>query len=307
MEQSIHIYVTSDIHGNVLPLTYGNNEKAEIGLTKAASLLKEKMSEHQNNVLLDNGDLIQGTPLTYHYTKLGRDFINPMILLLNELKYDAAIIGNHEFNYGFPFLQKAVNESKFPWLSANIVREESGEPVFGQPYVIKTFDCGVKVAVLGLTTKYVPNWENPEHIKGLAFLDVVETAKKWVSHLKKKADIVVVSYHGGFERDLITGEPTETLTEENQGYQLCMEVEGIDVLLTGHQHRLLKGDVNGVTIIQPGTQGTYLGHVEINVRNDNRTWEISNKKSELLSTRGYEPDPDVLEMIQPYENKTQKC
>ncbi|MFE1242630.1 bifunctional metallophosphatase/5'-nucleotidase [Fictibacillus sp. NPDC058756] len=307
MEETIHIYVTSDIHGNVLPLTYGNNEKAELGLAKAAALIKEEMKKRDNCLLIDNGDLIQGTPLTYHYARMGTESINPMALLLNELEFDAAVIGNHEFNYGLPLLQKTVNESNFPWLAANIVLEESCEPIFGQPYLIKNFRSGCKIAVLGLTTQHIPNWENPEHIKGIAFLDAVETAKKWIPVLKEKADIVIVSYHGGFERDIESGEPTETLTGENQGYQLCMEVEGIDVLLTGHQHRLIENkEINGVTVIQPGTQGTSVGHVEVTVRNNNGSWEVVSKKSNLLSAKGYDPDQTVLNLITPYEEKAQE-
>lgn len=306
MEQFVHIYVTSDIHGYVLPLTYGNNEKAEIGLAKTTGLLKEHMFNRPNTFLIDNGDLIQGTPLTYYHAKTDQADVNPMVLLLNELNYDAAIIGNHEFNYGLPYLYKTIDDSKFPWLSANIVHRGTEKPVFGQPFVIKTFDCGLKVALLGLTTQYVPNWENPEHIKGLDFLDAVETAKKWIPYLRSKSDVIIVSYHGGFERDLRTGEPTESLTKENQAYQLCMEVEGIDVLVTGHQHRLLTGEVNFVTIVQPGTQGTELGYVEVKVNGEGDSWEVKDKRARLLSVNDHEPDQQVLNLIQPYEMKTQK-
>ncbi|MBH0168900.1 bifunctional metallophosphatase/5'-nucleotidase [Fictibacillus sp. 18YEL24] len=306
MEQSIHIYVTSDIHGYVLPLTYANNEKADIGLAKMAALIKENMSNHLNTFLIDNGDLIQGTPLTYYHAKTEQSDVNPMVHVLNELNYDAAIIGNHEFNYGLPYLYKTIEESKFPWLSANIVHQGTEKPVFGQPYVIKTFECGIKVALLGLTTQYVPNWENPDHIKGLSFLDAVETAKKWVPYLRSKSDVMIVSYHGGFERDLRTGKPTESLTKENQAYQLCMEVEGIDVLLTGHQHRLLEGEVNFVTIIMPGTQGTEIGYVEIKVHGEGDSWKVKNKRAKLISVSEYKPDQQVLDLIQPYESETQK-
>ncbi|MBN3553749.1 bifunctional metallophosphatase/5'-nucleotidase [Fictibacillus nanhaiensis] len=306
MKQSIHIYVTSDIHGYVLPLTYANNENADIGLAKTAALIKENISNHLNTFLIDNGDLIQGTPLTYYHAKIDQSDVNPMVHVLNELNYDAAIIGNHEFNYGLPYLHKTIEESRFPWLSANIVHQGTEKPAFGKPFVIKTLECGIKVALLGLTTQYVPNWENPEHIKGLSFLDAVETAKKWVPYLQSKSDVIIVSYHGGFERDLKTGEPTETLTKENQAYQLCMEVEGIDVLLTGHQHRLLDGEVNGVTIIQAGTQGTELGYVEVKLDGEGDSWKVKEKRAKLLSVSDYGPDQQVLGLIQPYESQTQK-
>jgi 2',3'-cyclic-nucleotide 2'-phosphodiesterase / 3'-nucleotidase len=306
LDQKIHIYFTSDVHGNVLPLTYGNNEEAELGLAKAASLIKEETRQKDYCLLIDNGDLIQGTPLTYHYARMGEGSQNPMVLLLNELKFDAAVIGNHEFNYGMPLLQKAVEESSFPWLSANIVWEESDEPVFGQPYFIKTFENGIKAAVLGLTTHYIPNWENPEHIEGIRFIDAVETAKKWVPLLREKADLIIVSYHGGFERDLESGDPTEELTGENQGYQLCMEVEGIDCLLTGHQHRLIENSlINGVAVIQPGAQGIAVGHVEITMREENDRWYAKDKRTELLSIKGYSADQQTMDLIAPYEEKAQ--
>ena len=136
------------------------------------------------------------------------------------------------------------------------------------------------MGILGLTTQYIPNWEQPHHIEGLRFEDAVVTAKKWVKTLKdeEKVDIVVVSYHGGFERDLETGEPTETLTGENQGYQLCMEVEGIDVLLTGHQHRQIAGNmINGVIVVQPGKDGIALGKVTLQLEKDEAGWKCVQK------------------------------
>ena len=289
---------TSDIHGNVLPINYGTNSKAELGIAKVATLLKQERQKHEHTITIDNGDLIQGTPLTYHYAKFQRELPNPMITILNDLNFDASVIGNHEFNYGLELLNQAVKQSKHPWLSANIVNAETGEPYFGKPYLIKSYPNGPRVGILGLTTKYIPNWEKEEHIKGLSFEDVVETAKKWVKVLKEDemVDLVVVSYHGGFERDLETGEPTETLTGENQGYQLCMEVEGIDVLLTGHQHRQIAGNkINGVLVVQPGCNGLTLGKVTVTFQKEHSAYHVVEKESELLSV---EPDSQVVDTIQ---------
>ncbi|MGV3487936.1 MAG: bifunctional metallophosphatase/5'-nucleotidase, partial [Tuberibacillus sp.] len=233
---------------------------------------------------------------------------NPMISILNTLKYEAGVIGNHEFNYGLQLLNQAVKEARYPWLSANIINIETGEPYFGKPYLIKEFSEGPRVAILGLTTQYIPNWEKEDHIRGMRFVDAVESAKKWVKVLKEqeKADLIIVSYHGGFERDLETGEPTETLTGENQGYQLCMEVEGIDVLLTGHQHRQIAGNqVNGVLVIQPGCNGLKLGKVTVTMQKDKGSYRVSDKQSELLSVDGVEPDGEVIKLIQEFEDAVQ--
>ncbi|WP_279628373.1 bifunctional metallophosphatase/5'-nucleotidase [Paenibacillus ferrarius] len=306
---TISILETSDLHGSMLPIQYANNQANEVGLTKIAALIASERSLHQEVIVIDNGDLIQGTPLAYHHARLDNEPMDPMVLGLNYLGYDAAVVGNHEFNYGLDVLRKAVKESEFPWLCATILDAQSGEPFLGKPYMIKQFENGIRVGILGLTTPYIPNWENPVHIEGLRFVDAVEAAKTWVKVLKEQeqVDVVVVSYHGGFERDLTTGEPTEPLTGENQGYQLCMEVDGIDVLLTGHQHRSIAGiQVNGVIVVQPGTTGVTLGKVQLELSLLKGKWQIDAKTSELLSVAGTEADKKLIELVSPYEAKTQE-
>lgn len=301
---------TSDIHGNIFPQNYGTNRKAELGLAKVATLIKQERTLHEHTITIDNGDIIQGTPLTYHYARFQHTLPNPMITILNDLNFDAGVIGNHEFNYGLDLLNQAVRESSYPWLSANIVNTKTGDPYFGKPYLVKSFPDGPRVGILGLTTQYIPNWEKEEHIRGMRFEDAVVIAKKWIKVLKEeeRVDLVVVSYHGGFERDLETGEPTETLTGENQGYQLCMEVQGIDVLLTGHQHRQIAGKkINGVLVVQPGNNGLTLGKVTVEFKKDEKNgFQVVEKASELLTVDGVEPDQSVLTSIQSYEDEAQK-
>ncbi|WP_289142796.1 bifunctional UDP-sugar hydrolase/5'-nucleotidase [uncultured Brevibacillus sp.] len=303
---TLTILQTSDLHGSIYPLSYAANEPREVGVAKIATLIKEQREQAEQLLVIDNGDLIQGTPLAYHHARLHHTAANPMVLCLNELSYDAAIIGNHEFNFGLPFLHKAIGESRFPWLSANLTNEEGG-PFFGHPYIVKAYESGLIVGVLGLTTPYIPNWEQPENIEGVRFLDPVETARKWVRLLREeeKVDVVIVSYHGGLERDPETGEATEALTKENQGYELCNEVQGIDVLLTGHQHRMLVSTINGVCVVQPGNEGRVLGKVELSLQQCATGWEVVACEAELLSVEGVEADTSILEMASPYEERTQ--
>lgn len=304
----ITILETSDLHGNMLPIHYANNRPNDVGLSKIASLIGAEREKEAHVIVIDNGDLIQGTPLAYHHARLDNKPVNPMVLGLNYLNYDAAVIGNHEFNYGMDVLKKAIGESNFPWLCANIVNNETGDPFFGQPYLIKEMPDRVRVGILGLTTPYIPNWEDPKHIAGLRFEDPIATARTWIKVLKERerVDVVVVAYHGGFERDIVTGEPTEPLTGENQGYQLCKEVEGIDVLLTGHQHRSIAGaSINGVTIVQPGTAGVTLGKVDIVLEQVEGSWRVTSKQSELLTVVNVEADMNLIEQIGSYEAKTQ--
>ncbi|MFE8701398.1 bifunctional metallophosphatase/5'-nucleotidase [Cytobacillus sp. FJAT-54145] len=303
------ILETSDVHGNVLPINYGNNLEMHKGLAKLAHLINLEKEKHPYSLLIDNGDVIQGTPLTYHYAKFLSDQRNPIISILNELNFDAAVIGNHEFNYGLELLERSVKESLFPWLSANILNEKTKEPLFGKPYLIREFDNGLRVAILGLTTHYIPNWENPNHIKGIVFEDALESAKRWVNHLRENEnyDLLVISYHGGFERDIKTGEPTETLTGENQGYQMCMDVEGIDILLTGHQHRTLADEINGVTILQPSFNGHMLGKVKVQFEQKDGKWMVNKKSPQLIDVSDTTlVDEKVVGIIEDYEVKTQE-
>lgn len=307
---TLSILETSDIHGNILPINYGNNATSQVGLAKLSTLIKRyKATNKSHTLLIDNGDVIQGTPLTYFYSRVNSEGVNPVISVLNEMGYDAAVLGNHEFNYGQHILQKSINDSNFPWLSANIINSETNEPYYGKPYLVKELEDQLRVGILGLTTQYIPNWENPNHIKGLSFDDALETAKKWVPILRheEKVDVVIVSYHGGFERDLSSGEATEHLTGENQGYALCKQVEGIDVLLTGHQHRSLAGEVNNVTIVQPSDKGQAVGHVSITLEKETDTWKIVKKNAELIKVdESVEPDIHIIDLIKTFEDQTQE-
>ncbi|WP_161879501.1 bifunctional metallophosphatase/5'-nucleotidase [Alkalibacterium sp. MB6] len=260
----ITLFQTSDIHGYLFPTDYQSREqKADYGLFKLATLLdKERAKSEGPTLTIENGDFIQGSPLSYYVVK-EKKTAKELMEALNHLNFDAGVIGNHEFNYGLDYLHSAIKEANFPVLCANILNE-SGQPAWGQPY--KVFEKeGIKIAVLGLTTQYIPNWEHPENYDGLTFKSAVEVAKEFMPILKKEADIVVVSYHGGFERDLVSGKETEVQTGENEGYALLHEVEGIDVLFTGHQHRVIAQTVNGTAVVMPGDKGSYLGKVSIDV------------------------------------------
>lgn len=303
-DTNVTILFTSDVHGNIYPLLYGNNQPANVGLGKVAAILAEERAKNEHTIVIDNGDLIQGTPLTYHYVHALADKKNPMIQILNKLQYDGAVIGNHEFNYGLDILRKAASESEFPWLCANIIDETANQPFLGKPYIIKNAG-NIKIAILGITTHYIPNWENPSNISGLRFHDALEEAKYWVEKIKaeEQPNCIVVSYHGGFEKDIDTGEPTEALTGENQGFSMCEQIQHLDVLITGHQHRTLTGNINGIEVIQASNNGQLVGKITLTFTENGK---LAAKKSELLSTEGVDADPDILALATSYEQSTQQ-
>lgn len=294
------ILSTSDTHGYLYATDFREtNQSLDFGLTKVVTKMKEIEKKAEIPVIkIDNGDFLQGSPFSYYLAKNKEQ--GSMADVMNAVGYDCGVLGNHEFNYGVDYLEETIAKLDYPIVCANILKK-SGEFLTGHPYVILE-RTGVKIAVLGLTTQYIPHWEQPATVENLVFKSAVETAKEFVPKLRDLADIVVVSYHGGFEKDLVTGEATEVLTGENEGYDLLHEVSGIDVLLTGHQHRVISTVENNIPVTQPGDKGRYLAKVDV-VLNEEK--QIESTSAELLTMDSYEEDKELVERFNPLLNNVQ--
>ncbi|GAM75325.1 2',3'-cyclic-nucleotide 2'-phosphodiesterase [Vibrio ishigakensis] len=135
----LRIIETTDIHTNIMDYDYYKDSPSQkIGLTRAATLVKEARAEVENSVLVDNGDLIQGSPMGDYMASKGikPSEVHPVYKAMNLLDYDVGNIGNHEFNYGLEFLFESINDANFPYISANVFDAKTGEPLFKQ-YIIK--------------------------------------------------------------------------------------------------------------------------------------------------------------------------
>lgn len=274
------ILATSDIHGYIYPTDYREAMADQpLGLLKTSELIARERVEGEV-LYIENGDFIQGSPLAQYVNENKKD-PKELTRILNKLNIDVSIIGNHEFNFGIDYLKEAIESIDAPVLSANIIKED-GSYLADKPAVILN-KAGIKIAILGLTTQYIPHWEHPDTITGLKFLSAYETAKKWVPKLKEEADIVIVSYHGGFESDLETGEATERHTGENEGYKILSKIDGIDAFITGHQHREIATIVNGVPVIQPGQRGMNLGKIVLEIEETNDSYRVVDSEASLLS------------------------
>ncbi|MBE1556402.1 bifunctional metallophosphatase/5'-nucleotidase [Sporosarcina limicola] len=305
-KKHIHVLATSDIHGYVMPTKFAPQTNEALGLAKVATLIKKKRLQAPM-ILIDNGDFIQGSPMTYYQQKYAKKEKNTMIETANALHYDALVFGNHEFNYGMEVLQQAIQQSKFPWLAANI-QNEQGE-VFTKPYLIKEIE-GIRLAILGVTTHFVPIWEVPKHIEGIHFQDAFEATRRWTNYIRQyeKVDILIVSYHGGFERDFETGELVEEDTGENQGYRICKEIDGIDVFISGHQHREIATKLFGKSIVQSGTKGVCLASVELTIElNDQQQiTSITHEPSLIYVEEETAVDATIARLTAPIYHRTEK-
>jgi 2',3'-cyclic-nucleotide 2'-phosphodiesterase/3'-nucleotidase len=306
----VTILATADLHGHVFPHDYFTQRPAAHGLAKVATLVRQIRRTAPEALLVDCGDTIQGSPLAYYHARHDNTPVDPMMLAMNALGYVSLTIGNHEFNYGLEVLHKARNEASFPWLSANTMRAGTSEPAFA-PFVVREVD-GVRVGILGITTPGIPGWENPDHIEGLEFADPVDSAARWVAHLREieHADVVVAALHMGMEENLRTGRREASPTpRENAALEIARTVSGIDLVLMAHTHREVSALVVGDALLaQPGRWGDHLVRADLHLERPDAAsrWRVIARSSRTIPVRAdTTPDPEILALVQPYENATQ--
>jgi 2',3'-cyclic-nucleotide 2'-phosphodiesterase/3'-nucleotidase len=320
-ERTITLLATTDLHGNLYPVDYYTAKPAARGLAKIATLVREARRQSPHTLLIDCGDTIEGTPLEslwqqYVSTRtlpLGLSFSgpaprqDPMMAAMNALGYAAMTVGNHEFNFGFDNLARARGDARFPWLAANIVlRHSSGIEPF-EPYLVTTV-AGVKIAIVGLTTPSIPNWEEPEHYRSYIFEDAVETARRTVAGLREHEhpDLIVAAVHAGLGPR--PGEPHGPAPAENMVLDIAAAVPGIDAIVFGHSHQQLEGEtVNGVLLVQPKNWGASLARLDFTLEDSSGRWKLIKKTSRLVPvTAGTPADPEILEIARPYHEAAER-
>ncbi|MGD8112878.1 2',3'-cyclic-nucleotide 2'-phosphodiesterase [Vibrio sp. TRT 17S01] len=294
----LRIIETTDIHTNVMDYDYYKDKPSQkIGLTRAATLVKQARAEVENSVLVDNGDLIQGSPMGDYMASKGikEGEVHPVYKAMNQLNYDVGNIGNHEFNYGLEFLAETINDADFPYISANVFDKKTGEHYF-KPYIIKahTFkdsdgvEHQIKVGYIGFVPPQIMVWDK-KNLEGKVFAkDIKETAEKLVPQMKKEgADVIVAIPHSGVSMD------PHKLGEENSTYYLS-EVEGIDAIAFGHSHAVFpgkgfddlkgidnqKGTINGVAAVMPGRWGSHVGVIDLELKEQDGKWVVVKGQSE---------------------------
>jgi len=300
------ILTTTDVHGYVLAEDYWTKESTEYGLVKVSTLINEIRKRKKHVLYFDDGDLIQGSPLEYHHATVDNSGMDPSVRALNYMKCDAMTIGNHEFNFGREVMEKAISEANFPVTSANVVDKVTKKPKFGKGYTIFKFEDGPTVAYLSLTTKYIPFWEEPRHIRDLDFLDPIETARDYMKKLNfMGVDIVIIGYHGGLERDPETSEVIAELTGENQGYEMAKTLKGVSAFIFGHQHKSFATKIDGVPVIMAASYGKALGVIEMRLSHVDK-WKVESTNVELLTLEGVPQDEKLVEMMIPYQSAVEK-
>ncbi|MFD8915192.1 5'-nucleotidase C-terminal domain-containing protein [Streptomyces sp. NPDC059575] len=310
---------TTDLHGHVFNWDYFKNaEYADpagnaLGLSRVSTLVNQVREEkgRHNTLLIDAGDTIQGTPLTYYYAKVDPITakggpVHPMALAMNAIGYDAAALGNHEFNYGIETLRKFESQLRFPLLGANAVDAKTLKPAF-QPYVMKEFRVPgappVKVAVLGLTNPGIAIWDKA-YVQGkLAFEGLEEQAAKWVPKLRSMgADVVIVSAHSGTSGTSSYGDQVPYV--ENAAANVARLVPGIDAILVGHAHLEIPelrvvNEKSGKTVVlsEPLCFAERLTLFDVELVLRRGKWEVESVAASLRDSRTVADDPKITKLL----------
>jgi 2',3'-cyclic-nucleotide 2'-phosphodiesterase/3'-nucleotidase len=240
----LKIIETTDVHGSIFPYDFITDQPVDTSLAQLSSyLISERANPGQSVVLLDDGDILQGQPVVYYYNFENTKSPHIASLVMNYLGYDAGTLGNHDIEAGHPVYDRLVKEFTFPWLAANAVKPD-GSPYF-TPYKIITRG-GVKIAVIGLITPWIPNWLPQQFWTGMQFEDMMKSAQKWIKTVKdkEKPDLVIGLFHSGVDFTY-GGATAETPNNENGSELVATRVAGFDLILTGHDHMITNKVVKG--------------------------------------------------------------
>ncbi|AUY52198.1 5'-nucleotidase C-terminal domain-containing protein [Streptomyces sp. CB01881] len=320
-KQAFTVMGTTDLHGRVLnwdyftDAVYADKAHNEVGLAKISSLAKQVREEKgwDRCLLIDAGDIIQGTQLTYYFARVEPIATDadtapehPMALAMNLMEYDAAALGNHEFNYGIPTLRAFEEQLDFPLLGANALHAKDEKPAF-KPFVIKELHLGggrpLKVGILGLTNPGIAIWDKANVAGKMVFPGIVEMAKKYVPRMKAAgADIIVVSAHSGIDEPTTYGD--QLPWPEDASGEMAETVPDIDAVLVGHTHkevaqRLIVNKQTGKTVVlsEPLCWGQRLTCFDFEVEFDRGAWKLVSLSSRVLNSNTVPEDPEIANAL----------
>jgi 2',3'-cyclic-nucleotide 2'-phosphodiesterase/3'-nucleotidase len=278
---------TTDLHGWLLPYDYYTGKRTNNSLASLVPAIDSvRAANPGRTVLVESGDLLQGNPLDFVYSRLAPGETHPVVAAMNLVGYDAAAIGNHEFNYGVPLLDTAVAQARFPWLSANVFRAGTGEHAYRASTLVERTVGGrtVRIGITSVTPPGVAIWDR-DNVRGrLDFRDVVESVRPVVAELRARgADVVLVAAHSGLEGSSYDTAATH-VAAENAAAAMAREVPGIDVIFMGHTHReVADTTINGVLVQQAKNWGASLAVATLDLAQgaDGR-WRVTSKRGQIL-------------------------
>jgi 2',3'-cyclic-nucleotide 2'-phosphodiesterase/3'-nucleotidase len=303
----LRVVETSDMHGSFFPYDFLNHRPKTGSTARVSSYVNALRQQYGDRLLLfDNGDILQGQPLSYFSNFIDTTDVNIAAQVVNYLRYDAQTIGNHDIEPGHKVYDKWMSEVKCPVLGANIIDTKTGQP-YAKPYAIIERN-GVRIAVLGMLTPAIPNWLSPDIWSGLRFDDMVATARRWMPVLrnKEKADVVIGLFHSGKEGGITTDTYMEDASEV-----VAREVPGFDLVLFGHDHTRHNDTVTNtaghqVVCLDPANNAMSVADARICLSKANGKWTVDSIRGSINSVANLPIDQAYEDHFKAYINKVNR-
>jgi len=301
----LRLLATTDLHANLLSYDYSTDRAvADVGLSHAARLIFAARMGAPNSLLFDNGDFLQGSVLgDYLARAVRRRGPHPVIEAFNRLRYDAATLGNHEFNFGLPYLMSCLKDARFPFVCANLALALGEDPTQDRHLVLpfrllhrQMTDTDGKqqdivVGVIGFAPPQTVIWDR-QNLEGRLFArDILETARAWVPVMRASgADVVVALSHSGIG-------PLLGATGMEDASTALAALPGVDAVICGHSHLTFPGPevepapgvdpqlgrLAGKPAAMPGHSGQQIGVIDLFLRQGKRGWQVEQTATTIHS------------------------
>ena len=297
-EVNIKLLGTSDIHGRVVPWSYGADVEDKSGsYAQIATYVKDVRKNNKNVVLVDVGDAIQDNQVDVFAKDKKYYKDHPIPKVLNEMKYDVFVLGNHEFNFGMEALDEILKDIKAKKLTANFYYKKNYKRYIDATTIIEK--DGVKLGIIGLSTPMSAKFEEDTgNLKDMKFTSPTEEARTQVEKLKAKGvDAIIVIAHMGIEN--------ENKIPDTGMRDVINAVDGIDVVIAGHMHKDVPSEtIKNTLITEPHRYGTVVSEVDLTFDiNDKKEVKLVKKESKTVPVKALEADKKIEEIYKPYHEK----
>mgnify|MGYP001793065702 FL=1 len=321
----LRVLGTSDVHAHLRGFDYVRNvEEKAWGLTRLATRIAQARSEALASVLLDNGDILQGTPLAQVFSDTSNQAHHPVIEAMEAIGYDAIGLGNHEFNYGIDRLDEILSQTKIPVLCANVLSRKGNDVAEDQSLYPSTLmldrtvtdpntgtPVNLRVGVLSVVPTQIMKWDGAHLKDRVETRDMVQSAARHAAQLRADgADIVILLAHTGIDPNCVGSEA------ENAAVALA-QIPSVDAMITGHTHQLFPsaailgqgidvaaGTVSGTPTVMPGYRGAYLGIIDLFLSRSGDAWRVEEHRSVVDRVEGAVEDPELKRIVEPAHKAT---
>ena len=292
------VAATTDVHGRARGWDYYTNAADTTrGLARVGTIIDSLRRAPVMPVVVDAGDIIQGNPLAYVAARVDTTMTNPVIAAMNAIQYDAAAIGNHEFNYGLPTLERAIRQAEFPLLAANAYTT-TGQRAF-HPWAISTRH-GVKIGIVGATNPGSMVWDRDNLAGKIVIRDIVPEVASAVREVRATgAAVVIVVVHSGLNERSSYDTVASPIASENVAARIAHEVPGIDLIVYGHSHAEMADTViNGTLLMQPRNWAASVAIAHLGLARRDGRWHVTSRRSSIVRVAGHRESPAVIAVTQ---------